>query len=83
VDHATVLRRSPFSTITLNTDVHLDLTLAQILGIQRTYAFSSDAVLGDRKAAFERDISTALTSINPTGRFTATQQTQIIIGERP
>jgi SAM-dependent methyltransferase len=83
VDHETVLRRSAFSTVTtLNTDVHLDLTLDQILGIQRTYAFSSDAVLGDRKAAFERDIATALTAINPSGRFTATQQSQIIIGER-
>lgn len=84
VDHQTVLRRSPFCVVTtLNTDFRLDLTLDQILGIQRTYAFSSDAVLGDRKDAFERDIATALTAINPTGRFTAVQQTQIIIGERP
>lgn len=83
-DHETVLRRSAFSHVrVLRTDHPVQLTLDELIGLQYTYAFSSPAVLGDRREDFERELRAALGTVEPADQFTATVQAQLIIGERP
>lgn len=82
-DHETVMRRSAFCRLrVLRCDYVVSLTLDELVGLQYTYAFSSLAVLGDRRAAYERDIRAALSAAEPAGQFTATLQAQLIIGQR-
>jgi ubiquinone/menaquinone biosynthesis C-methylase UbiE len=83
-DHETVLRRSAFSRMrVLRTDQSVCFTLDELVGLQFTYAFSSPAVLGDRRDAYERELRAALSAAEPDGGFTATVQSQLIVGERP
>ncbi len=83
-DHETVLRRSDFPRIrVLRTDYRLDLTTDKLIGLQYTYAFSSRAVLGGLREEYEQALRDALTAVEPSGGFTATLQTAVIIGERP
>jgi SAM-dependent methyltransferase len=82
-DHETVLRRSAFSRVrVLRTDHPVRLTLDELIGLQYTYAFSSLAVLGDRRDPYERELRAALSAAEPGGRFATTVQAQAIIGER-
>jgi hypothetical protein len=83
-DHEAVLRRSAFAQVrALRTDYRLDLTLDELIGVQYTYAFSSRAVLGERRESYEQELRAALSAAEPSGRFAATLQAQLIIGERP
>lgn len=83
-DHETVLRRSAFSRVrVLRADHPVRLTLDELVGLQYTYAFSSPAVLGDRREEYERELRAALGAAEPAELFTATVQAQLIIGERP
>jgi hypothetical protein len=61
----------------------MSLTLDELVGLQRTYAYSSPAVLGDIRTAFEADLRAALTAIQPEGPFVANLQAALIIGRRP
>jgi SAM-dependent methyltransferase len=82
-DHETVLRRSIFSRVrVLRTDHPVRLTLDELIGLQYTYAFSSQAVLGERRDHYERELRAALSAAEPGGLFAATVQSQLIIGER-
>jgi SAM-dependent methyltransferase len=83
-DHETVLRRSAFSCVrVLRADHPVRLSLDELIGLQYTYAFSSPAVLGDRREEYERELRAALGATEPSERFTATVQAQLIVGERP
>ncbi|WP_169806731.1 class I SAM-dependent methyltransferase [Microtetraspora malaysiensis] len=83
-DHETVLRRSPFARVrVLRVDQPLALTLDEVIGMQATYAFSSPAVLGEQRDAYEQALRKALTVLEPSGRFTATVQAAVIVGQRP
>lgn len=83
-DHETVMRRSPFCRLhTLRVDRQLNYTLEELVGLQYTYAFSSPAVLGDRREEFASTVRAALAAIEPSERFTATVQAAVIVGERP
>ncbi len=83
-DHETVLRRSGFSRLrVLRCDYAVGLTLEELAGLQYTYAFSSPAVLGNRRERYECDVRAALSAAEPSEWFTATLQAQLIIGERP
>ncbi|MFE9636566.1 class I SAM-dependent methyltransferase [Streptomyces sp. NPDC006463] len=83
-DHEEVLRRSAFSQVSvLRTDYRRTYTLDELVGLQRTYAYSSAATLGDRQTAFEEDLRHTLTAARPDGRFEATLQAAVIVGRRP
>jgi SAM-dependent methyltransferase len=83
-DHESVLRRSPFSRVhVLRVDHRLSLDLDELIGLQSTYAFSSPAVLGEQRDAYEHALRKALTVLEPSGRFTATVQTAVIAALRP
>jgi hypothetical protein len=51
--------------------------------MQYTYAFSSQAVLGGKTDAWDVALRKTLTGIEPSGRFTATVQAAVIVGQRP
>ncbi|MGW6574942.1 class I SAM-dependent methyltransferase [Streptomyces sp. NPDC054945] len=83
-DHEEALRRSAFSQVSvLRTDYRQTYTLDELIGLQRTYAYSSAATLGDRQAAFEEDLRRTLTAARPDGRFEAVLQAAVIVGRRP
>ncbi|MEV6983088.1 methyltransferase domain-containing protein [Sphaerisporangium sp. NPDC051017] len=83
-DHETVLRRSPWSQVrVLRADQRLSLSLDELIGMQFTYAFSSRAVLGDQADTYEQALRRTLTDMQPDGRFTATVQAAVIVGQRP
>ncbi|WP_052713666.1 class I SAM-dependent methyltransferase [Streptomyces katrae] len=82
--HEEILRRSAFSQVSvLRTDYRQTYTLNELVGLQRTYAYSSAATLGDRQAGFEEDLRRTLTAARPDGRFEAVLQAAVIIGRRP
>ncbi|GAA1553295.1 class I SAM-dependent methyltransferase [Streptomyces globosus] len=82
--HEEILRRSAFSRVSvLRTDYRQTYTLDELVGLQRTYAYSSAATLGDRQTAFEEDLRRTLTAVHPDGRFEAALQAAVIVGRRP
>jgi ubiquinone/menaquinone biosynthesis C-methylase UbiE len=81
--HEEILRRSSFHEITVvRTDYTLSVTLDQLVGLQLTYAYSSPAVLGEKRAAFEADLRSTLTTVQPNGLFIANLQAALIMGRR-
>lgn len=82
--HEEVLRRSAFSQVSvLRVDYQRIYSLDDLVGLQRTYAYSSAATLGERQAAFEEDMRGTLTAACPEGVFTTDLQAAVIIGRRP
>ncbi|UCM88007.1 hypothetical protein [Streptomyces marincola] len=82
--HQDVLARSPFSRVeTTHWDRALTRTTDDVIGYVFSLSYSSPAQLGDSKAAFERDLRTALLDFNPQGRFDETIRTEAIIATRP
>ncbi|MGW5929342.1 class I SAM-dependent methyltransferase [Streptomyces anulatus] len=82
--HEEVLRSSAFSQVSvLRTDYRQTYTLDELVGLQRTYAYSSAATLKDRQAGFEEDLRRTLTAVRPDGRFEAVLQAAVIVGRRP
>ncbi|WP_371793029.1 class I SAM-dependent methyltransferase [Streptomyces sp. NBC_01471] len=82
--HEEALRRSAFSQVSvLRTDYRQTYTLEELVGLQRTYAYSSPATLGDRLAPFEEELRRTLTAVRPDGVFEADLQAAVIVGRRP
>ncbi|WP_331747177.1 methyltransferase domain-containing protein (plasmid) [Streptomyces sp. NBC_00853] len=82
--HEEVIRRSAFSQVSvLRADYRRTYTLDELVGLQRTYAYSSAATLGDRQGAFEEDMRRTLTAARPDGVFEADLQAAVIVGRRP
>ncbi|MFI1649312.1 class I SAM-dependent methyltransferase [Streptomyces avidinii] len=82
--HEDLMRRSAFSELTVHRiDYQAVYTLDQIVGVQRTYAYSSPAVLGDRWEDFEMDLRAILSAVQPDGVFRADLQASLIVGRRP
>jgi SAM-dependent methyltransferase len=84
VGHEAVVRASPFRRVSvLRADYRRVYTLEELLGLQRTFAYSSPATLGERREAFEADLRSTLGTLRPGGLFTATLQAAVIVGRRP
>ncbi|MFI9588167.1 hypothetical protein ACIHCQ_41755 [Streptomyces sp. NPDC052236] len=83
-DHESVLRRSAFGDVTAVVAPYVvDYTLEQIVGRQLSKAFSSPAVLGARRPAFEEDLRARLLEHDPSGRFRDETQAHLLIARRP
>ncbi|MFJ4700594.1 class I SAM-dependent methyltransferase [Streptomyces sp. NPDC088768] len=84
VGHEEVVRASPFASVrVLRADYQRAYTLDELVGLQRTFAYSSAATLGVKQDAFETDLRTALRIVQPHGTFTTTLQAAVIVGHRP
>lgn len=82
--HEETIRRSAFSRVSvLRMDYRRTYTLDELVGLQRTYAYSSAATLGDRQPAFEEDMRRTLTAARPDGVFETDLQAAVIVGRRP
>lgn len=82
-DHESVLRASAFNHLTVvRTDQTLRLSLDEVVGWQYTQAYSSPAVLGPGRAAFDADLRAELLRAAPSGQFTTTIQPGLIIARR-
>ena len=83
VGHEAVVRASPFQRISvLRADYRRAYTLDELIGLQSTFAYSSPSTLGEKREAFEADLRTALSILQPEGLFTTTLQAAVIVGRR-
>lgn len=81
-DHETILRASPFKRVsTLRYDYPVCYSIAELVAAQRTFAYSSRPVLGDRHAEFEAALTSALKAV-ATEPLTAWVQGAVIVGRR-
>ncbi|MEW2472023.1 class I SAM-dependent methyltransferase [Streptomyces sp. NPDC046994] len=84
VGHEAVVRASPFNRVSvLRADYRREYTLDELVGLQRTFAYSSTATLGDKQEAFEADLRSTLSTVQPSGLFATTLQAAVIVGRRP
>ncbi|MFD3827135.1 class I SAM-dependent methyltransferase, partial [Streptomyces sp. NPDC058625] len=84
VGHEAMVRASPFSSVSvLRADYRREYTLDELVGLQRTFAYSSAATLGEKQEAFEADLRSTLSTVQPSGLFTTTLQAAVIVGRRP
>ncbi|WP_345045462.1 class I SAM-dependent methyltransferase [Streptomyces sannanensis] len=84
VGHEAVVRASPFCRVAvLRADYRRAYTLDELVGLQHTFAYSSAATLGERQEAFEADLRSTLSTVQPSGLFTTTLQAAVIVGRRP
>ncbi|MCX5009148.1 class I SAM-dependent methyltransferase [Streptomyces sp. NBC_00638] len=84
VGHEAMVRASPFNRVSvLRADYRRVYTLDELVGLQRTFAYSSSATLGERQEAFEADVRSTLSVLQPNGLFAATLQAAVIVGRRP
>jgi SAM-dependent methyltransferase len=82
--HEALVRESAFSEVSvLRTDYRRSYSLDELVGVQRTYAYSSAATLGGRQEAFEADLRSTLLALQPDGVFEAVLQAAVIVGRRP
>jgi SAM-dependent methyltransferase len=82
--HEEVLRESPFGDVEIvawTWDLTRDLD--SVVGLQFSYSFSAPAQFGGRRDDFERDLRTALTEAEPSGRFHQRIRTEAILAARP
>ncbi|MPZ64455.1 MAG: methyltransferase domain-containing protein [Pseudonocardiaceae bacterium] len=82
--HAEALARSPFSRVeTVGWAWSLERDLDALVGLQLSYSYSTPALLGDQRAAFEHDLREALLEMSPSGTFTEHIRTEALVGTRP
>ncbi len=82
-DHETVLRASAFRRIAATRLEHVvRYTTDELIGTQFTYAYSSPGVLGDKRDQFVAEVRRALLAVEPSGQFTATVTSALIVGWR-
>lgn len=82
-DHETVLRSSAFRRVSvLRYDYPLHYTVAELVAAQRTFAYSSSAVLGDRHREFEAELTSALDAVTAGEPLRAWVQGAVIVGRR-
>lgn len=81
--HQEVLARSPFPLLEIvQWERSVTRTYDDVVGLQLSYSYSSPAQLGDSRAAFERDIRSALDRLEPSGTFVERVLTEAIIATR-
>ncbi|WP_433531282.1 class I SAM-dependent methyltransferase [Micromonospora sp. CA-263727] len=81
--HEVVLRRSAFAVVTEVTAVYaVAYTLDEVVGRQLSKAFSSRAVLGERRTVFEADMRESLLALEPSGRFRDVTSAQLLLARR-
>ncbi|MFJ2008359.1 class I SAM-dependent methyltransferase [Streptomyces chartreusis] len=81
-DHESILRSSPFLRVnTLRYDYPVSYSIAELVAAQRTFAYSSRPVLGERHAEFEAALTSALTAVSAEP-LTAWAQGAVIVGRR-
>jgi len=61
---------------------HRTWSVAQLTGYLKSTSFGSPAVLGDRMAAFERDLAQRLQAVHPNAPFTATVETTVVLATK-
>ncbi|MFI1622477.1 class I SAM-dependent methyltransferase [Streptomyces lydicus] len=84
VGHEAMVRASPFNRVSvLRADYRREYTLDELVGLQRTFAYSSAATLGEKQEAFEADLRSTLGILQPSGLFATTLQAAVIVGRRP
>ncbi len=82
--HEDVLRASPFSALeTWNCTRDLTRDLDSVVLAQFSYSYSAPALLGDDRGAFEADLREALRAFNPSGTFTESVRTEVLLATRP
>lgn len=83
-DHRDVLARSAFCAVdTLTWSWSRQLTVEEVTGLQLSYSFSTPALLGDRVAAFSRDVRAAVLDLHPSGVITEPFRVEALIAARP
>ncbi|MFF9819827.1 class I SAM-dependent methyltransferase [Streptomyces sp. NPDC014006] len=83
VGHEAMVRASPFNRVSvLRADYRREYTLDELVGLQRTFAYSSAATLGEKQEAFEADLRSTLSTVQPSGLFATTLQAAVIVGRR-
>lgn len=81
--HEEVLAQSAFGNIETRVwDRTITRTLDDVIGLQFSYSYSSPALLGADKDAFDADLREALTKFSPDGTFHELVRTELIIGVR-
>jgi ubiquinone/menaquinone biosynthesis C-methylase UbiE len=82
--HHAVLSRSAFSNVDrLTWQWRRELTVAEAVGLQFTYSFSTPAMFGADAAAFARDAQAAILAMYPGGRVTEQFRMEVLIASRP
>jgi SAM-dependent methyltransferase len=82
--HTEVLRDSPFSVVeTVPWSWQRRLTVADVVGLQFSYSFSTPAQFGDRAAEFADEVTAAMLATYPTGIVTERITVDVTIARRP
>lgn len=82
--HEDVLRASPFSVLVHTVaDYEIDVSADDLVTWQLSQVYSSPAVLGDKRGAYERDLRVLLAAWEPDGRLRETSQAHLLTAHRP
>jgi len=82
--HESLLLDSDFSVVEgVSVVVRNTLTTDDIIGRTLSFSGTSPEKLGDRQAAFERDLRSELTRLSPNGRFTEIAEIKALVARRP
>jgi hypothetical protein len=82
--HTEVLRDSPFSVVeTVPWSWQRRLTVADVVGLQFSYSFSTPAQFGDRAAEFADEVTAVMLATYPTGIVTESITVDVTIARRP
>ncbi|MEU6331983.1 class I SAM-dependent methyltransferase [Streptomyces sp. NPDC047049] len=77
------LARSPFNAVVSTAwDETVVRTLDELIGLQYSNSYTSPAMLGERRKAFEEDLRQALLTHEPAGRYEETIRTEALVATR-
>jgi ubiquinone/menaquinone biosynthesis C-methylase UbiE len=81
--HREVLSDSAFSAVEARIwSWNRELTVAEVVGLQFSYSFSTPALFGDRAEAFGDDVRDALLALHPSGVVTEPFQVEVLVATR-
>jgi SAM-dependent methyltransferase len=79
--HLAALARSPFQRVERLTLAYQQTrTVRQVLGLLASTSYANPQVLGDRRPAFERELTEALLDAEPSGEFTEQLVAEALVG---
>jgi SAM-dependent methyltransferase len=79
--HQAALARSPFRRVErLTLAYQQSRTVRQVLGLLASTSYANPRVLGDRRSAFERELTEALLAAEPSGEFTEQLVAEALVG---
>jgi ubiquinone/menaquinone biosynthesis C-methylase UbiE len=82
--HREVLSNSAFSAVSSETwSWTRELTVAEVVGLQFSYSFSTPAQFGDRAEDFARDVRDAVLALHPSGVVTEPFRVEVLVASRP